>query len=76
MRREREQGRMAVLVVQQDTRGEFVPYLFRILPIMQAGTANFVTGPEPLLQLVVKLTKNYQARFSIPSGKPITAWPS
>jgi hypothetical protein len=54
------------LVVREADRGKLDGCLRRLVPILQAGMADFLADPEPVLQLVVRLNQQYRSPFPYP----------
>ncbi len=55
-----------MLVVRRDVRSQLDTCLKRLVPVMQQGMVDFMTQPEPVLQLIVGLNKQYASPFPYP----------
>ena len=54
------------LVVRRDTMQQLNTCLTKLVPALQQGMVDFMARPEPVLQLIVKLNKDYSSPFPYP----------
>jgi len=54
------------LVVRRDMLQQLNTCLTKLVPVLQQGMVDFMARPEPVLQLIVKLNKDYSSPFPYP----------
>lgn len=55
-----------MLVVRRDAQPQLNTCLKKLAPVLQQGMVDFMTDPEPVLQLIVKVNKDYGSPFPYP----------
>jgi hypothetical protein len=55
-----------MLVVRRDARPQLDTCLKKLAPVLQQGMVDFMTTPEPVLQLIVQVNKDYASPFPYP----------
>ena len=54
------------LAVRRDAQPQLNTCLEKLVPVLQQGMVDFMGRPEPVLQLIVKLNKEYSSPFPYP----------
>jgi hypothetical protein len=54
------------LVVRRDAQSQLDTCLEKLVPVLQQGMVEFMARPEPVLQLIVTLNKEYSSPFPYP----------
>jgi hypothetical protein len=54
------------LVVRRDAQSQLDTCLEQLVPVLQQGMVDFMARPEPVLQLIVTLNKEYSSPFPYP----------
>jgi hypothetical protein len=54
------------LAVRRDAQPQLNTCLEKLVPVLQRGMVDFMGRPEPVLQLIVKLNKEYSSPFPYP----------
>ena len=54
------------LVVRRDAQPQLDTCLAKLVPVLQRGLIDFMARPEPVLQLIVSLNKDYSSPFPYP----------
>ena len=55
-----------MLVVRRQAQAELNTCLKKLTPVLQQGMVDFMATPEPVLQLIVELNKEYDSPFPYP----------